>query len=113
MIRNLTILVLAVTVIGCASSRNRPVALYQTDVISMTKAGATDEEIMRRIDETRTVFNLSADDVVLLRKEGVSGRVVTYMLETVTRAAVADERRRNYYDSRWNFGIGYGHWHRW
>lgn len=108
--KSLLLLVLSVLAVGCAASRPRPTPLYQTDVISMTKAGATDEEIMRRIDDTRTVFDLSADDVVLLRKEGVSDRVVTYMLDTRTRAAVAEERRRQYHDSRWNFGIGYGHW---
>ena len=106
----LAFLCLPLLLAGCATSRPRPAPLLQVDVISLTKAGATDEEIMRRIDDTQTVFNLNADDVVLLRKEGVSDRVVTHMLETKTRAAVAEERRRNYYDSpRWNFGLGFGH----
>jgi hypothetical protein len=52
----------------------------------MTKAGLTDEEIMRRIDDTRTVFRLSSNDVILLRQEGVSDRVVTYMLGLPTPA---------------------------
>ncbi len=82
--------------------------MLTVDVISMVKAGATDEDIMRRIDATGTMFNLNADDVVLLRKEGVSDRVVTYMLDTKTRAAVEEQRRRDTDDIRWHYGIGFG-----
>lgn len=94
------------TLTGCATTP-RPTPLTQADIISMTKAGATDEDIMRRIDGTRTVFQLSSDSVVLLRKEGVSDRVVTYMLDTLTRAAVAEERRRSYYDYNFYYGTGF------
>jgi hypothetical protein len=82
----------------------------------MTKLGLTDEDIMRRIDATRTVFRLSSEDVVRLRNEGVSDRVVNYMLDTYTRYALAEQRRSDYYDYDWHcrFGFYYGHpWHRW
>lgn len=109
-------MILAATILltGCATPTPRPPPLVQTDIISMTKAGLTDEDIMRRIDGTRTVFQLNADDVVFLRKEGVSDRVVTYMLDTLTRAAVAEQRRRDQddYDFHYRFGLFYGHpWH--
>ena len=84
--------------------------------MSMVKAGMTDEEIIRRIDATRTVFRLSSDDVINLRKEGVSDRVVNYMLDTYTRYVAAEQRRQDYYDDDWHyrFGFYYGHpWHRW
>jgi hypothetical protein len=91
--------------VGCATPR-RPAPLATADIIAMTKAGMTDEEIMRRIDETRSVFRLSSDDVVRLRNDGVSGRVIDYMLETYTRAAVEQERRyepygRPYFEYYW------------
>jgi hypothetical protein len=101
---------------GCATTAPRPAPLVQTDIISMTKAGMTDEEIIRRIDDTRTVFRLNSDDVVRLRNEGVSDRVVTYMLETFTRAAVEEQRRRDRLDADYyyRFGLFYGHpWHCW
>ena len=109
--------VAVVLTIGCATTAPRPPPLTQTDIISMTKASMTDEEIMRRIDGTRTVFRLNSDDVVRLRQEGVSDRVVTYMLDTYTRAAVAEQRRQDayYYDDYYfHYGFYYGHpWHRW
>src|SRR3989442_11451095 len=103
----------AILAVGCATTP-RPAPLTQADVISMTKAGMTDEEIIRRIDATRTVFRLSSDDVVNLRKEGVSDRVVTYMLDTYTRYVAAEQRRQDCYDYDWHyrFGFYYGHpWH--
>jgi len=110
----LTMLV-ALFAVGCATTP-RPTPLTQVDVISMTKAGMTDEEIIRRIDQTRSVFKLNADAVVNLRKEGVSEHVVNYMLDTLTRAAVDEERRRAYddYDYHYRFGFFYGYpHHRW
>jgi hypothetical protein len=110
MIRAFTLALLGLLVAGCATTPRLP-PLTQADIISMTKAGATDEDIIRRIDATRTVFVLSADDVVRLRKEGVSDRVVTYMLDTYTRAAVAEERRRSEYYN-FHYGFYYGRpWH--
>jgi hypothetical protein len=73
----------------------------------MVKAGMTDEEIMRRIDASRTVFRLSSDDVMRLRQEGVSDRVTNYMLDTYTRAVVAEQRRRDYYDYDWHYRYGF------
>jgi hypothetical protein len=115
-----TLLFLCVAVVvatGCATTVPRPAPLTQTDIVSMTKAGMTGEEIIRRIDATWTVFRLNSDDVVRLRQEGVSDRVVTYMLDTYTRAAMAEQRRRDayYYDDFYfHYGFYYGHpWHRW
>src|ERR1035441_10040675 len=85
----MTLLVLFV--MGCASHRPAPPPLLtQADVISMVKMGVADEEIMRRIDETRTVFRLSSEDVVRLRNEDISDRLVTFMLDTYARAAAAE-----------------------
>jgi hypothetical protein len=110
MAKRFLIAVAMILATGCATTP-RPAPLTQADIISMTKVGLTDEDIMRRIDDTRTVFQLNSDDVVFLRKEGVSDRVVTYMLDSLTRAAVAEQRRRDldYYDFHYRFGLFYGH----
>ncbi len=64
----------------------------------MVKAGVTDEEIIRRIESTRTMFRLSSDDVVRLRNDGVSDRVVNHMLDTCARYVATEQRRKDYYD---------------
>jgi hypothetical protein len=94
-------------VVGCATVP-RPTPLTQADVISMVKAGATEEDVMRRIDTTGTVFHLNADDVVRLRQEGVSDRLVTFMMDTLTRSALAEQRRREmFYYQQFHWGYGW------
>lgn len=93
---------------GCAMVP-RPAPLTQADVISMVKAGASEEDVLRRIAASGTVFYLNADDVVRLRQEGVSDRLVTFMMETATRAAVAEQRRQDmYYHQQFHFGYWWG-----
>jgi hypothetical protein len=110
---------IAMVLFGCATTPRQPPPppLTQAEVISMVKAGLTEEDIMRRIDATRTVFRLSSEDVIRLRNEGVSDRLVNFMLDTYTRAAMAAQRRQDayYYDQFYfNYGFAYGHpWHHW
>ncbi len=75
----------------------------------MSKAGSSNVEIIQRVKDTRTVFKLSSDDVVRLRNEGVSNGVVTYLLDTYTRAAMAEQRRRDSDEIRSQMGFSYGH----
>ena len=109
MTRTLITLLVAAFLVGCATTHHpRPVPLTQSDIISMVKAGMTEEDIIRRIDDSRTVFRLSSDDVIRLRNEGVPDRIVNYMLDTYTRAAVAEQRRRDA-DYEFSYGFYYGH----
>jgi hypothetical protein len=109
---------MALALLGCATTRVKYEPLTKADIISLTKAGVTDDEIIVRIDQTRTVFVLTADDVVTLREEGVSARVIDYMLETRVRAAAEEERRRARYDyppPYWygpHIGLGYYYYRR-
>ena len=108
----LTCLIVALLV-GCASTTPRSAGLSLADIISMSKVGLTDAEIFSRVEDTHTVFKLTADDVVLLRNEGVSNGVVTYLLDTYTRAAMDEQRRRDSDEIRCNWGFNYGFPHRW
>jgi len=51
-----------------------PVSL--SDVKAMTKAGVGDDTIINQIQSSRTVFHLTAEDIISLRKAGVSEKVV-------------------------------------
>lgn len=105
------LLLMTLLVAGCATPKPRPTPLGMADIISLTKAGVADSEIIQRIDETRSVYRLGAEDIVMLRGQGVSERVVNYMLETYTRAALAEQQRRDYdYHYRFQFHYGYPWW---
>lgn len=113
MARTFYVILVVLLVVGCATHRSPPPPpLAETDVISMVKMGVADDEIMRRIDETRTVFRLSSEDVVRLRNEGLSDRLVSFMLDTYARAAAAAQRQQDaqpHSSFSFGFGTSFGH----
>lgn len=53
-----------------------------SDVIILAKSGMTDDAIIAKIAETGSIYNLSVEEINVLQKEGVSTRVVNYMMAT-------------------------------
>jgi len=53
-----------------------------SDIIVLSKAGVSDDNIIDKISKTRSVFNLSVEEVEALRREGVSARIINFMLNT-------------------------------
>ncbi|MDD5020283.1 MAG: glycine zipper domain-containing protein [Candidatus Omnitrophica bacterium] len=56
-----------------------------SDVIVLAKSGMTDDAIIAKIAETGSVYNLSVEEVTALQKEGVSNRVINYMMATAKK----------------------------
>ena len=70
---------------GCASvSSNSPTKVTVSQIIEMTKAGASDQEIINEIQQSKTVYKLDGNQYARLRQIGVSDNVVNYMQETYT-----------------------------
>lgn len=53
-----------------------------SDIVVLAQAGVSDTVIIEKIRRTGSVFTLSAEEVGALRQEGVSAKVVNYMLNT-------------------------------
>jgi len=53
-----------------------------SDVIVLAKSGIGDDAIIDKIAKTGSVYNLSVEEIEILGKEGVSNRVVNYMMNT-------------------------------
>lgn len=53
-----------------------------SDIIVLAKSGLTDDAIIGKIASTASVYNLSVEEIEALRKEGVSTRVLNYMMST-------------------------------
>lgn len=66
-------------------------AVTKEDVISLSKHGISDAEIIRAIEKERTVFDLAIQDILELRRAGVSEGVVKFMLATPDRFGDQDE----------------------
>jgi hypothetical protein len=74
--------------------------LALSDIKSLSRAGVSDDIILRYLRNQQTVYYLSAEDVGGLRKAGVSPSVVDYMLQTPREFT-------NYYPA---IGLGFGYW---
>lgn len=49
------------------------------DIKSMSDAGFSDETIIQQIDATNSVFELSPEEESMLKRQGVSEKVISYM----------------------------------
>jgi len=56
--------------------------LSTDDIKKMSRAGLSDDVIMKQINDTKSVFYLSSADIVDLKKAGVSQRVINAMIQT-------------------------------
>ena len=74
--------------IALASARSVPGPLSIYDVVDMSRNGVGEEVIIAQIRNSGSVFTLSKDDVIRLRGEGVSDRIVSVMQETPRRPVV-------------------------
>lgn len=131
----MSVIALLLLVAGLVTAQETPKTEEMTlaKVIEMSKAGLGDETIINTIISSGATFNLTVQDVLTLKKEGVSENVINFLLrtrplesapvETSTEPAVAAEPEtadeplpayvaeagsRNYYDG-YEYTDGYGY----
>jgi len=56
--------------------------LSPADVVNLTRARVSDNVIISQIRNTRTTYRLSAQDIIYLQQNGVSTRVIDFMVNT-------------------------------
>lgn len=59
--------------------------LGMMDVVSMSQAGVSDPVIISQIRTTGSAYNLSSNDTIFLKQQGVTDGVLTEMLATANR----------------------------
>ena len=91
----LFIVPLAMIFLGsCASVTNNEVSKVTVpQIIEMTKSGASDQEIINEIQQSKTVYKLDGNQYARLRQAGVSNNVINYMQETYTDAVQNSQDR--------------------
>ncbi len=58
-----------------------------TDIVKLSRAHVSEDIILNYVHNSGTIYNLSAQDVLTLRNEGVSDQVIGAMLDQHTRVA--------------------------
>jgi hypothetical protein len=61
-------------------SKNAWMSREASDVLKLVRASVNEDVVMAYIENTRTGFNLSADEIVQLHNEGVSDKMINAML---------------------------------
>lgn len=61
--------------------------LSVADVKAMAQAGVSEEIILAQVRNSRTVYRLSASDIIDLHGAGVSDRIIDFMINTANSAA--------------------------
>jgi hypothetical protein len=106
---------LLIIVSGCSTLTGPPPQpLTQQQIIEMTKAGATDAQILERIRQSRTAYRLTAAEIVALHNAGVSFTVIDYLLQTYLERVREDQRYLDeqwwwFYHDHWYWHYGYPH----
>ena len=105
----LVLMVVVFFVAGCQTTQfgAQPAPLLVDDIIAMSKASVPSEEIIFKMLQTRSVFHLTSDDILMLRKSGVSAEVVDFMMETYVEKVRRDQKYEDW--SRWQLEGGYGY----
>lgn len=88
------VLAAASTLSGCAMFPPRPPALSLEQVVALSKAGTSSEEIIRQLRESRTVLALSGSQYAKLRGDGVADEVLDYLHRSYVSAIEFDTRMR-------------------
>ncbi|MCX5892945.1 MAG: hypothetical protein NTW80_08255, partial [Deltaproteobacteria bacterium] len=85
------------------------------EILQMSKDKAPDEQIIKKIAESGTIYRLNASQAADLRRDGVSDPVVKYMQMTYQDAVRRKQSREDLRDwnpsgSYWYGGVPYGWW---
>lgn len=75
-------LLVVITTLGVLLSARVAFAVSVDEIITLSRLGIAEEEIIKAITKDRTVFSLAIEDIVKLRKEGVKQDVIRFMMKT-------------------------------
>ena len=112
--RSLLVLITAANLLllaGCAGqlAREEAAAVSPQQLVEMARAGDTTAAIIARIQQSDTVYNLTASQFVQLSKDGVPDAVLDYMQQTYIKAVERNARREAYSDLWFSRHGWYGH----
>ena len=107
--RTTLLLPLALLFAGCHQHVVRVEPVTTVKILELSKAGSPPAEIIRQIDSSNTVYHMTSDDVVDLRREGVAPEVIDHMMQTERRHA--ERRARHYRGPDYYYAPWFSPWH--
>lgn len=74
--------IFALFFIACFFALPNLFAITKEEIITLSKLGIGEDEIIKAIEKDRTVFDLKIQDILELKKSGVAEKVIKFMLQT-------------------------------
>jgi tetratricopeptide (TPR) repeat protein len=71
-----------VLVLGALLLARAALAITPDEIITLSRLGIPESEIIKAIDKEKTVFKLAIQDIMNLKKAGVKDEVIRYMMKT-------------------------------
>ncbi len=97
-------------VAACQSLRQpRPPPVTVSQIVEMTKAGVTPQQIIDQIRASETVYKMPASELIKLKEQGVSDDVINYMQQTYLESVRDEHPPHYYYNYPPYYGYGYGY----
>lgn len=96
--------------LGCATTPQQASSaprMTVDQVVTLSQGGASDQQIIKQIDKSGTVFRLTGADLTTLRAAKVSDPVVTYMLDTYTRSLLNEHTEQQGAPVSYDYGYVY------
>ena len=81
------------------------------EIVQMTKDGLTPDEVIRRVEQSNTIYELYTRDVLGLHEDGVDHQVIDHLLEAQRRAMRSYYQRRSHLYWHDPFFQPYPLWH--
>ena len=97
--------------LGCASLKesfeSSGPPLSREEIIELARSGASDDEIIKRIDDTWTVLDLKTADILEMKKQGVNEKVIDHLLRVKDWVLINSRRGRSLCPSCYEFEEGW------
>jgi hypothetical protein len=108
--KKITLFISALAWSGCAllAVQKPTPPLTFDEIIKWSQDHVAVEDIMVKILKSNTVFKLSSDEIVELRKQGVDSKVVDLMMDTYMEQVRRDQALEDF--SRWAVYGGHYYW---
>jgi hypothetical protein len=109
----LLVLLAAAALLGGCATTGASRAIMPEQVVEMAKAGESADAIIKKLQDSGTVYRLSAAEVVRLHNDGVPDPVIDYMQSTYVDAVRWEESQRAYFYRPypyWYYGRHYYPW---
>jgi len=84
----------------CAAAQSGGEALTNTDIVKLSQLDLPSAAIISKIKNSKTHFDVGVDSLVSLKKNGVSGEVISVMIDASTKEEHEMESVKDYHDPK-------------